>query len=108
MVTGSVSMSEMITTIRGIPADSRFRPEFTVTLDIRKAAYTAELADGDLLSGVLREKRNEFQNRFAVVVPESLHFMARLYCALTKLGGFEKIQCFTDMDAAREWCVAAP
>lgn len=101
---GAVSMSGMITTIQSVPDDPRFQSQFTVTFDLREASYTAELADGDALAAVLGEKNTDFQNRFAVVVPESLHFMARLYCALTKLGGFDQIQCFTSMDDAQAWC----
>ena len=102
--TGAVSMSAMIAVIGEVAADPRFQSHFTVTFDLRAASYTAELADGDALAGVLGQKKTDFQNRFAVVVPESLHFLARLYCALTALGGFDKIQCFTSIDQAREWC----
>ena len=101
---GTVSMSAMIAIIGRVAADPRFHSHFTVTFDLRAATYTAELADGDALAAVLSQKNADFQNRFAVVVPESLHFLVRLYCALTALGGFDKIQCFASMDEAQEWC----
>ena len=105
---GEVSMSAMITIIGQVVADPRFHSHFTVTLDLRTATYTADLADGDALASVLRQKKTDFQNRFAVVVPESLHFLARLYCALAVIGGFDRIQCFTNMAQAQEWCRVQP
>jgi hypothetical protein len=102
--TGIVTMSGMIAIFQKVAEDPRFRSYFTVTFDLRKATYRAELADGDALVAVLNQKKTDFQNRLAVVVPESLHLLARLYCALTTLGGFDKIQCFTSMNQAQEWC----
>ena len=101
---GPVTMSAMIAIIGQIAENPRSRSHFTVTFDLRAATYIADLADGDALVAVLRQKKTEFQNRFAVVVPESLHLLARLYCALATIGGFDKIQCFTNMDQAQEWC----
>lgn len=101
--TEKVSMSEMISIFDEIAADSRFQSNFTVLVDLRSARYTAELADGDALASVLKEQRTDFQNRLALVVPDSLHLMARLYCALVKLGGFEKINCFRNTEDAEEW-----
>ena len=71
-------MTAMIAVIERVAADPRFRSEFTVIFDLRAATYEAELADGEALAAVLGKKRADFQNRFAVVVPESLHFLARL------------------------------
>ena len=105
---GAVTMSAMIDSVERLAADPRFDPQFTVTLDLREATYTAELADGDALSAVLNRKKGRFQNRFAVVVPEALHFLARLYCALATVGGFDKIRCFTSMDEAETWCRKQP
>ena len=107
---GAVSMSGMIAIFQEVAEDPCFHSHFTATFDLRKAKYRAELADGDILSAVLNQKRTDFQNRLAVVVPESLQLLARLYCALTSLGGFDKIQCFTSMEKAQEWCreTAAP
>jgi len=101
--TGKVSMSIMISIFDQIAADPRFHSHFTVLLDLRNGRYTAELADGDALAAVLKQKRTDFQNRLALVVPESLHLLARLYCTLVALGGFDKIQCFTDMEKAEAW-----
>ena len=104
--TGAVSMSGMIAIFQKVAEDPRFHSHFTVTFDLRKATHRAELADGDVLAAVLNQKKTDFQNRLAVVVPESLHLLARLYCALTTLGGFDKIQCFTSLDQAQDWCRA--
>jgi len=101
-------MSAMIGIIQQVSTDPHFRSHFTVTLDLRSATYTAELADGDALATVLKQKKKDFQNRFAVVVPESLHIMAKLYCLLTSMSEFDKIQCFTSMDEAQEWCRRKP
>jgi hypothetical protein len=105
--TGTVSMPSMIAVVERAAADPRFRSRFTVVFDLREAQYTAELSDGDALAAVLKEKRTDFQNRFALVVPESLHVLARLYCVLAGMGGFDKIRCFTDLREAREWCRTA-
>jgi len=69
-------MTAMIAVIGWVVADPRFRSDFTVTFDLREATYDAELADGETLAAVLGKKRTDFQNRFAVVVPESLHLLA--------------------------------
>ena len=104
--TGPVSMRSMIAVVERVAADTHFSSHFTVTFDLRDVEYTAELGDGNTLAAVLRRKDSDFQNRFAVVVSEPLHFLARLYCALTHMAGFDKIECFTDMEEAREWCGA--
>lgn len=101
---GSVSMSEMIAIFQEVAEDPDFHSYYTVIFDLRTATYRAKLADGDVLSAVLNQKKTDFQKRLAVVVPESLHLLARLYCALTTLGGFDKIQCFTNMNQAQAWC----
>ena len=102
--TGTVSMPAMIEVIERVAADPQFRPRFTVIYDLREVQYTAELSDGEALARVLKQKKTDFQSRFAVLVPESLHFLARLYCVLANVAGFDKIQCFTDETQAREWC----
>jgi len=97
-------MSGMIDILAEVVADPRFQSHFTVTFDLRGVAYTAELSDGDTLAAVLKQKKTDFQNRFAVVVSESLHFLGRLYCTLATVGGFDKIKCFTSMVQAEAWC----
>ena len=106
--TRKVTMSSMIDVVQQVADDPGFSSHFTVIFDLREAEYTAELSDGDALAAVLRQKTDRFLNRFAVVVPESLHFLARLYCALTGLAGFDKIKCFTDMAEAERWCGSPP
>lgn len=105
---GKVSMADMIAGVERVPQDPQFRSHFTVMFDLRATSYTAELSDGDALAAVLRRKKDDFQNKFAVVVPESLFFLAKLYCLLSTMGGFYKIQCFTDLAEARRWCGLAP
>lgn len=102
--TGAVSMAAMITIFDQIAADHRFHSHYTVLVDLRIATYTAELADGDALASVLKQKRTDFQNKLALAVPDSLHFLARLYCSLVTLGGFDKIRCFTSIEQAEAWC----
>ena len=105
--TGKLSMPAMIAEVERVAADPRFCSDFTVTLDLRDAEYSAELSDGETLVAVLKQKKTDFQNRFALVVPERLHFLARLYCELAHVAGFDKIQCFTCMEEARKWCWAS-
>lgn len=99
-----VTMTGMIAVVESVAADSQFRPHYTVIFDMRAAQYTAELSDGDALAAVLKLKKQDFQNRFAVVVPPSLHILAKLYCLLSSMAGFDHIQCFTDIHAAEAWC----
>jgi hypothetical protein len=103
---GAVSMASMIAAIERLAADSEFQSSFTVIFDLRKTQYEADLADGDALAAVLRQRRGRFANRFAVVVPESLLFVARLYCLLADMAGFDHIRCFIDMEEAHAWCDA--
>ena len=102
----AVSMPAMIAIMEQVAADPRFRPDFSVTFDLRSATYTAELADGDALVAALRQQKGTFRGRFAVVVPKSLEILTRLYCALATAGGFDRIGCFTSMVEAQTWCKA--
>lgn len=102
--TGTLSMPEMVASVDQVAADPRFRSHFTVILDLRQANYTAELDDGDTFAAALKRKQRDFQNKFALVVPEPLHILARLYCALASVGGISRMKCFTDMEKARFWC----
>jgi hypothetical protein len=106
--TGAVSMASMIAIIQQVAADPRFRSQFTVTFDLRATTYTAELADGEALVAVLRQKKTDFQNRFAVVVPDALHVLGKLYCLLAAMGGFDKIKCFPSIEEAQAWCRIPP
>ncbi|MCE9614285.1 MAG: hypothetical protein K8T26_08415 [Lentisphaerae bacterium] len=99
-----VTMTGMIAIVEAVASDARFRPHYTVLFDLRHARYTAELRDGDALAAVLKLKKNDFQNRFAVVVSPSLHILAKLYCLLADMAGFDHIQCFTDFAEAETWC----
>jgi hypothetical protein len=104
---GPMFMTTMIEAVEGVARDPAFRPRFTVIFDLRQARYTAMIADGDALADVLRKKGGDFRNRFAVVVPESLHILAKLYCLVVTMAGFDRIRCFTDMEEAERWCCAA-
>ena len=100
---GNITMPAAIATIQEVAADPLFKPHFKVVFDLRRCGYTAELKDGDELAEVLRQRKNNFQNSFAVVVPQSLHILAHLYCLLSKMAGFDKIMAFTDMSEAEQW-----
>ncbi len=104
--TGVVSMSSTIAEVERVAADPRFEPRFMVIFDLREVHYEAELKDGDELAAVLRQKKSDFQNKFAVVVPGSLLLLVKLYCLLANMAGFEKIMPFTDMEEAEKWCSA--
>lgn len=101
---GAVTMAGMIAFVEQVAVDPQFRPHYTVILDLRTADYAADMEDGEKLAATLKLKRTDFQNKFAVVVPDTLYLLAKLYCVMSRLGGFEKIQCFTDLDQARAWC----
>lgn len=101
---GSVTMTGLNAFIQQVPADPRFRPHYTVILDLRTANYVADFEDGEKLAAVLKQKRTDFQNKFAVVVPDELYLLAKLYCVMSRMGGFEKIQCFNDLEQAHAWC----
>ena len=107
-VTGSgrVSMPEMIAVVDRIAADNRFRSDFAVIFDIRQCEYTAELADGDMFVQALHRRQESFQNRFALVVPDSLLVLASLFCLLAQVGGVDRIKSFTRIEDAGDWCAA--
>ena len=102
--TGPLSMPAMIAEIERVAADARFCSDFTIIFDLRAVEYSAELNDGGTLAAVLKQKKTDFRNRFALVVPQRLHFLATLYCELAHVAGFDRIRCFTEMGEAREWC----
>ena len=101
---GAVTMAGMISFVQQVAADPQFRPHYTVILDLRNADYAADLEDGDKLATTLKQKRTDFQNKFAVVVSDPLYLLAKLYCVLSRMGGLENIQCFNNLEQARAWC----
>jgi hypothetical protein len=99
-------MPEMIAVVDRIAADNRFRSDFAVIFDIRQCEYTAELADGDMFVQALHRRQESFQNRFALVVPDSLLVLASLFCLLAQVGGVDRIKSFTRIEDAGDWCAA--
>ena len=100
---GKISMAAAIEIFERVAADAHYQPHFRVLFDVRLARYTADLNDGDELVAVLRKKDRAYQNKVAVVVPESLHIIAKLYCLLSNTAGFDRIMTFTDLDQAKAW-----
>jgi len=100
---GELSMPAAIAIFEKIAADTHFQSHFRVLFDVRLARYTAELSDGDELVAVLRKKDRAYQNKVAVVVPEFLHVIAKLYCLLSITAGFDRIMTFTELDQAKAW-----
>ena len=92
--------------VDAVADDPRFRHDFSVVFDIRAGRYAGELGDGDAFVAVLKRRRDAFQGRFALLVPESLQFLGKLYCVLAAAGGFDRMQCFTDGREACRWCGA--
>jgi hypothetical protein len=101
---GTLTMPEILAAVERAVADPALRPHYTAILDIREGDYTAELQDGDVFVHRLKELERYFQNRFALLVPESLHFLGTMFCLLAKAGGVDRMKCFVDLDRAREWC----
>jgi hypothetical protein len=101
---GRLTMEEMTELIDRIATDSRYRQDFGVVFDLRNAHYTPELNDGNLFVGVITRRQTEFRGRFALVVPESLHVLASLYCVLAEVAGFDRLKCFRDLGDACAWC----
>jgi len=101
---GHLSMSQMLAVVERVAEDPRFRSQYTVIYDIRRSDYAARLEDGDAFAATLKRREASFQNRFALVVPESLHMLARLYCVVASVAGVDRLKCFTDMEAAAAWC----
>jgi hypothetical protein len=99
-------MPGMIAVVDRIAADNRFRSDFAVIFDIRQCEYTAELADGDMFVQALHRRQESFQNRFALVVPDSLLVLASLFCLLAQVGGVDRIKSFTRIEDAGDWCAA--
>lgn len=99
-----VTMGGMIVVVNQAAMDPRFRSHYSVLFDLRTADYTADLEDGEVLAAELKQKRREIQGRFAVVVSDGLFLLAKLYCVMARMSGFENIQCFNDVDQARAWC----
>lgn len=102
--TGMLLMPEMIAVVDEVAEDPAFQPGFRVLFDLRNGDYNAELRDGDAFVSALKRRMADFQDRFALIVPEHLHFLAKLYSVLAEVGGFDRMKCFTDFDEARKWC----
>jgi len=102
--TGMLPMPEMIAIVDEVAEDPVFQSDFCMLFDLREADYTAELKDGDAFVSALKRRMDDFQNKFALIVPEHLHFLAKLYSVLAEVGGFDRMQCFIDFNEARRWC----
>jgi len=101
---GPLTMPSMIAVVDAVAEDIRFDSSFSVVFDLTRADYTAELSDGDAFVSALKRRLEDFQGKFALAVPESLHFLAQMYCVMARLGGFDRMQCFTDLDETKKWC----
>jgi hypothetical protein len=101
---GQLKMPAMIDVVDAIAEDPAFHSDYCVLFDLRNADYRAELSDGDAFVTALMRRKEFFQSKFALIVPEHLHFLAKLYSVLAATGGFDRMKCFTDIKAAREWC----
>jgi len=101
---GQLKMPAMIDVVDAIAEDPAFDSDYCVLFDLRGGDYRAELSDGDAFVKALMRRKEFFQNKFALIVPEHLHFLAKLYSVLAATGGFDRMSCFTDIDAACEWC----
>jgi len=101
---GPVPMAAMIAVVDHVAEDVLFDSSYSVIFDLTNGTYEAELSDGDAFVGALKRRMDDFQDKVALAVPPSLHFLAQMYCVLAKVGGFDRMQCFTDLDEARKWC----
>ena len=101
---GKQTMGEMIAVVDALAEDLEFNPDYSVIFDLSNGDYTAELQDGDDFVAVLKRRMPYFKNKFALVVPPHLHVLAKLYSVLAAAGGFDRMQCFLDIDQARIWC----
>ncbi len=98
------TMAEMISVVDAVAEDPRFDSNYSMLFDLRKADYTAELRDGDDFVAALKRRIPDFQDKFALLVPEKLHVLAKLYSVLAAVGGFDRMKCFLDIDKAKAWC----
>ena len=101
---GKQTMPEMVAVVDAIAEDPEFNFSYSVIFDLRKGNYTAELRDGEDFVSVLKRRMEQFQNKFALLVPETLHVLAKLYSVLATVGGFDRMKCFLDIEKAKEWC----
>ena len=101
---GDLRMPEMLDAVEKLACDPEFSSDYAVILDLRHADYTAEIDDGDAFVAMIKRRKNDFRNRFALLVPEHLHFLARLYSLMAGIAGFDRMKCFTDRDEALRWC----
>ncbi len=104
VATGRQYMPEMIATVDAVAEDPAFDSSYCVLFDLQDGDYTAELQDGEDFVAALKRRIPDYQNKFALIVPQHLQVLAKLYSVLAAVGGFDRMQCFLDIDEAREWC----
>ncbi|MEN8255434.1 MAG: hypothetical protein ABFR33_08190, partial [Verrucomicrobiota bacterium] len=92
--TGQQTMTEMIDAVDAVAEDPAFKPDYCVLFDLFQGDYTAELQDGDDFVVALKRRMPDFQNKFALIVPQYLHVLAKLYSVLAAVGGFDRMRCF--------------
>jgi len=101
---GPQTMADMIAVVDQVAEDPRFLSDYCVIFDLLSGDYTAELRDGDDFVAALKRRSADFQNRVALLVPKSLHALGKLYSVLAAVGGFNRMNCFTDCGEAMAWC----
>ncbi len=104
MCTGKQTMPEMVEVVDAVADDPAFDSDYCVIFDLINGDYTAELRDGDDFVAALKRRIPDFNNKFALIVPQHLQVLAKLYSVLAAVGGFDRMKCFLDMDEARAWC----
>jgi hypothetical protein len=102
--TARQTMPEMIAVVDAIAENPEFDSSYPVIFNLRNGDYTAELRDGDDFIAAIRRRLPDFQDKFALVVPPHLQVLAKLYSVLAAAGGFDRMQCFLDLEEAMDWC----
>ena len=105
---GPVPMPAMIEIVDQVAEDPRFDSSYSVIFDLTNGSYEAELSDGDAFVSALKRRLGDFHDKVALAVPPELHVLAQMYCVLARVAGFDRMQCFTDLDEARKWCGVMP
>jgi hypothetical protein len=99
---GAINLRDCVETITNVIRHPDFNPQYRILADLRATKYEPSTMELHGLISVLSGNRAMYQNKIAVVIPDSMAQLARMVCRMAQTAGIT-IQPFTSTDSATQW-----
>lgn len=99
---GPVDLRASAQAVAALADDPLFRPHFRVLVDLRRMVYRPTPLELAGLASVLADRRQDYQNKVAVLTTDAIAALAALACIFAEVAGFP-LRAFTSESAARQW-----